>query len=162
MRTPRYQQIADALRTRILAGEFAAGRLLPSESGLGSRYDASRVTIRRALEQLRDEGLLASRQGLGWYASGDEVHQSLDELETLEHQLTSSGVEAARRVLDFSFGVAPAPARAALGTYVFWWQITILIAGIGNLSKRPGAKSRSSVSCCLTRSYQLTPLLHRS
>lgn len=116
MRTPRYQQIADALRTRILAGEFAAGRLLPSESGLGSRYDASRVTIRRALEQLRDEGLLASRQGLGWYASGDEVHQSLDELETLEHQLTSSGVEAARRVLDFSFGVAPAPARAALGT----------------------------------------------
>ena len=102
---------------RILAGEFAGGRLLPSESGLeGARYDASRVTIRRALEQLRDEGLLASRQGLGWYASGDEVHQSLDELETLEHQLTSSGVEAARRVLDFSFGLAPAPARAALGT----------------------------------------------
>ena len=111
MRTPRYQQIADALRTRILAGEFAAGRLLPSESGLGSRYDASRVTIRRALEQLRDEGLLASRQGLGWYASGDEVHQSLDELETLEHQLTSSGVEAARRVLDFSL-VLPRHRRA--------------------------------------------------
>ena len=73
MRTPRYQQIADALRTRILAGEFAAGRLLPSESGLGSRYDASRVTIRRALEQLRDEGLLASRQGLGSALSRDDV-----------------------------------------------------------------------------------------
>lgn len=116
MRTPRYQQIADALRTRILAGEFAIGRLLPSESGLGAQYDASRVTVRRALEQLRDEGLLTSRQGLGWYASGDQVRQSLDELETLEHQLASTGVEAVRQILDFSFDDAPAAARAALGT----------------------------------------------
>lgn len=116
MRTPRYQQIADALRTRVLAGEFAAGRLLPSESALGAEFDASRVTIRRALEQLRDDGLLQSRQGLGWYAASDLVRQSLDELETLEHQLTVSGVTADRQVLDFSFREAPAAARAALDT----------------------------------------------
>ena len=104
------------MRTRILAGEFAAGRLLPSESGLGEEYDASRVTVRRALEQLRDEGLLESRQGLGWYATADQVRQPLDELDTLEHQLATSGVTAARQVLDFSFGVAPAAAALALGT----------------------------------------------
>lgn len=115
MRAPRYQQIADALRTRVLAGEFAAGRLLPSESGLGAEYDASRVTVRRALEQLRDEGLIASRQGLGWYATADQVRQPLDELETLEHQLASTGVTAARQVLDFSFVDAPPGAGAALG-----------------------------------------------
>ena len=50
VRTPRYRQIADTVRTRILAGEFAAGRLLPSESGL-KEYDVA--TVRRALEQLR-------------------------------------------------------------------------------------------------------------
>ena len=116
MRTPRYRQIADALRPRVLAGEFAAGRLLPSESGLGEEYDASRVTVRRALEQLRDEGLVRSRQGLGWYASADPVRQSLDELETLEHQLAVAGVAAVRRVLDFSFRIAPPAVAAALGT----------------------------------------------
>lgn len=116
MRTPRYQQIADTVRTRILAGEFSAGRLLPSESGLGAEYAASRVTVRRALEQLRDEGLLASRQGLGWYATADQVRQPLDELDTLEHQLATSGVAAARQVLDFSFVTAPPAAAIALGT----------------------------------------------
>ena len=120
VRTPRYQQIADALRTRILAGEFAAGRLLPSESGL-------RVAIRRqpghdppCPRAIARRGPVGHRQGLGWYASGDEVHQSLDELETLEHQLTSSGVEAARRVLDFSFGVAPAPAAQRSAPTACW------------------------------------------
>ena len=116
VRVPRYQQIAEALRTRVLAGEFVAGRLLPSESTLGVEFGASRVTIRRALDTLREEGLLQSRQGLGWYAASDTVRQSLDELETLEHQLTVSGVTADRRVLDFSFGAAPPAVRAALGT----------------------------------------------
>lgn len=100
----------------MLAGEFAAGRLLPSESGLGVEYGASRVTVRRALEQLRNEGLLRSRQGLGWYAATDPVRPTLDELETLEQQLAMAGVSAARRVLSFAFADAPAPVRAALGT----------------------------------------------
>ncbi len=115
MRAPRYQQIADALRTRVLAGEFAAGRLLPSESGLGAEYDASRVTVRRALEPLRAAGLIARRQGLGWYATADQVRHPLDELETLEHQLATTGVTAARQVLDFSFVSAPPGPAAALG-----------------------------------------------
>ena len=46
-----------------------AGRLLPSEAALSAEYDASRVTIRRALEQLRDEGLLDARQGFGWFVA---------------------------------------------------------------------------------------------
>src|SRR4051812_42473679 len=72
----RYRTIADDLRRRVNAGEFAAGRLLPSESELREAYDASRVTIRKALEALRGEGLIDSRQGFGWFAA-DPVRQSL-------------------------------------------------------------------------------------
>ena len=78
MRTIRYQQIADELRTRIAA--VGAGRVLPSESELSAEFEVSRVTIRRALEILRDEGLVDARQGFGWYVSGEPLRQHLDEL----------------------------------------------------------------------------------
>ena len=100
---------------RILAGEFAAGRLLPSESGLGSRYDASRVTIRRALEQLRDEGLLASRQGL---AGTQAATKSINRSTNWRRSSTSSPPRASRPPGECSTSPlsCPGTARAALGT----------------------------------------------
>jgi DNA-binding FadR family transcriptional regulator len=64
VRTIRYQTIADDLRRRVADGEFERG-VLPSEAELSAAYEASRVTIRRALEALRVEGLVESRQGFG-------------------------------------------------------------------------------------------------
>lgn len=115
MRTIRYREIADAIRLRLDAGEFAAGRLLPSEAELGAAYEASRVTIRRSLEVLRDEGLVDSRQGFGWFVAADPLQQSLARLGTIEHQLVDSGRESDRQVLEFGFVDAPARARAVLG-----------------------------------------------
>lgn len=115
MREIRYRTIADDLRRRGEEGEFAAGRLLPSESELSGSYAASRITIRKALEVLRDEGLVDSRQGFGWFASVDPLRQALGRLGTIEAQLAESGVESTRRILDFGFVRAPARVRRALG-----------------------------------------------
>jgi GntR family transcriptional regulator len=115
VRELRYRTIADDLRRRLEAGDFAAGRMLPSESELSAAYDASRVTIRKALEGLRADGLVDSRQGFGWFAAGDPLRQSLGRLGTIEAQLAASGVQAQRRVLEFGFVKAPARARAVLG-----------------------------------------------
>ncbi len=115
MRTPRYQVIADHLQERIVAGDYAPGRLLPSEAGLSEEFAASRVTVRRALEGLRERGLVTSRQGLGWFVAGEPVHQALDALDTLERQMTAAGVEPARQVLDFAFIDAPPRVAALLG-----------------------------------------------
>jgi GntR family transcriptional regulator len=114
MRTPRYQLIADDLRERIRTGGFTAGRLLPSEANLSEEFSVSRVTVRRALEQLRESGLIDSRQGLGWFVAGDPVRQPLAELDTLEQQLAASGAESTRQVLDFAFIDAPARVEAVL------------------------------------------------
>jgi GntR family transcriptional regulator len=116
VRTIRYREIAEALRARVDAGEFAAGRLLPSEAELSAQFHASRVTVRRALEQLRDEGRLAARQGFGWFVASDRIRQSLGHLATLEDQLAASGIRPERRVLDFAFVPADDRLRAILGT----------------------------------------------
>lgn len=115
MRQIRYRTIADDLRRRVGAGEFAAGRTLPSESELSGSYEASRVTIRKALELLREEGLVDARQGFGWFASVDPLRQSLGRLGTIEGQLADSGVRSERRILDFGFVAGPTRAREVLG-----------------------------------------------
>ena len=116
MRQTRYQQIADQVRHRVSAGEFTPGRLLPSEAELSQTYGASRVTVRRALEVLRDEGLVDSRQGFGWFVSADPVRQSLGRLGTIESQLLAEGVRSERRILDFRFLAAPTRVRELLGS----------------------------------------------
>ena len=116
MRPVRYLAIADDLRERVARGEFAAGRLLPSESELSAHYDASRVTVRKALEALREEGLVDARQGFGWFVAADPLRQSLGRLGTIESQLAASGVAPERRILDFGFVRPPAWVAAELGT----------------------------------------------
>lgn len=114
-RVIRYHEIADALRARLAAGVFLAGRLLPSESELSAEFTASRVTIRRALEVLRDEGLVDARQGFGWFVAGSPFRQTLGQLATIEEQMTADGIEPARRILEFAFGRATAHVRGVLG-----------------------------------------------
>jgi GntR family transcriptional regulator len=118
VRTIRYQQIAEHLRGRIDGGEFATGGVLPSEAALGEEYGASRVTVRKALELLRDEGLVDSRQGFGWIAATDPVRQPLTGLATIEAQLSGSGRRSERRIIDFGFIPAPDHVRSVLGDTV--------------------------------------------
>ena len=106
MRHVRYQEIADELRRRVRVA--APGSLLPSESDLSHEFSASRVTVRRALELVREDGLIAARQGFGWFVSTEPVRQSLERLGTIESQLETSGRTSTRRVIDFSFESPPA------------------------------------------------------
>ena len=115
MRPIRYRIIADDLRDRIVAGEFHLGAVLPSEADLSATYEASRVTVRRALEALRAEGLVESRQGFGWLVSADPVRQDLTRLATLDGQLGAAGVRSERRIVSFGFRRTPVRVRDFLG-----------------------------------------------
>jgi GntR family transcriptional regulator len=80
---------------------------LPSEAELSAHYAASRVTVRRALELLRESNRVDSRQGFGWFVSTDPLQQSLARLGTLDQQLAAEGAESVREVLGFAFVDAP-------------------------------------------------------
>jgi GntR family transcriptional regulator len=113
MRTIRYQEIAQTLRERVQA--FGPGHVLPSESALSAEFAVSRVTIRRALDTLRDEGLVDSRQGFGWYVATAPLQQRLGRLETIEGQLRDRGIHAERQILEFAFVAAPPHVAEQLG-----------------------------------------------
>jgi GntR family transcriptional regulator len=116
VREVRYRSIAAQLRRRVESGEYGAGGLLPSESELSAAHHVSRVTVRKALELLRDEGLIDARQGFGWFVAADPLRQALGRLGTIEEQLAELGVVSERRVVGFRFVAAPARVRSLLGT----------------------------------------------
>ncbi|MCX5378067.1 GntR family transcriptional regulator [Streptomyces sp. NBC_00091] len=64
-RQPKYQRIADELRSAIQSGEYGPGDRLPGENDLMASYDVARMTARQALGVLQNEGLAEARKGAG-------------------------------------------------------------------------------------------------
>ncbi len=62
---PRYAQLAQTLVDGIDNGSYPVGTLLPTESELCDRFVLSRTTVRQALRQLHDLGLVSTRAGVG-------------------------------------------------------------------------------------------------
>src|SRR5689334_3777832 len=112
----RFEAVAADLRDRIAQGRTGPAGALDSEAEIGRRHGVSRVTVRRALESLRDEGLVVSRAGSGWYVAGTPVRQRLG-VGVVRHApsaVAATGAVARREVLAFEFSPAPPEARDLL------------------------------------------------
>jgi DNA-binding GntR family transcriptional regulator len=66
---PLYHQVKEELRARIVANEFAPGVALPTEEQICAEYRVSRITVRRALDELIGEGLITKRHGIGSFVA---------------------------------------------------------------------------------------------
>jgi len=66
---PPYRQIAAILRRRIEAGEYAPDTRIPTESELVEAFEVARTTARRAVEALRNDGLVYTVPQRGTYVS---------------------------------------------------------------------------------------------
>jgi DNA-binding GntR family transcriptional regulator len=65
--TPVSVQVAADIEADIEAGKLAPDTRLPSEAELSEQYGVARVTVRRALESLRERGKVVTVQGRGTY-----------------------------------------------------------------------------------------------
>ncbi len=80
---PVYVQIAEDLRARIRAGEYAPGAKLPSMQDLSERYHVARETIRQAIDMLRAEKLVAAQSTRGVFVLRDAAEQPSSEYEAV-------------------------------------------------------------------------------
>ena len=67
LRVPKYQQILEQMKGDILTGRYIVGEKLPSEAALVKKFATSRITVGRALRELRQLGLIERRAGSGSY-----------------------------------------------------------------------------------------------
>jgi DNA-binding GntR family transcriptional regulator len=70
---PLYRVIAEAIEVRIANGGYATDTPLPPEPALEKEFGVSRITIRKALDQLKQRGLLYSRSGKGTIVRTDAL-----------------------------------------------------------------------------------------
>lgn len=104
---PRHQQISDTLREKIEDGTYAPNDQLLSENQLGEEFQVSRITVRRALQTLENEGLIYRRQGLGAFVSDHRVSQSMIRLNSFVEDMELAGLNASSHIIGFSKVVCP-------------------------------------------------------
>jgi DNA-binding GntR family transcriptional regulator len=88
---PLYYQLKEVLRQQIRAGHLAPHTAIPSEPELVARYRVSRATVRQALTELVNEGLLYRQHGKGTFVCEPRVQQTLSELTSLTEELKRRG-----------------------------------------------------------------------
>ncbi|MCX5607889.1 GntR family transcriptional regulator [Streptomyces sp. NBC_00047] len=69
----KYEEIAESLRSRIAAGEFGPGEIVPSGRDLAEQWSVSRATAIKAMDVLRNDGVVEARQGTGFIVTETPV-----------------------------------------------------------------------------------------
>ena len=84
---PKYLQIANYIRDQITNGTLRPGGEVPSERQIAAEWSVARPTAARALEALRNQGLVESRQGSGTYVRDQPTARRARERYVRAHQL---------------------------------------------------------------------------
>lgn len=130
---PKYVVIVNAIQERIENGTYPPGWTMPSEAELMKEFDASRPTVVRALDLLRQDGWIESHQGKGRFVLGQPARASR---RAREHTYTLlDGDEAATKLLEAGPVLAPPRAASALGidsgTPVVARRRLVVVDGVG-------------------------------
>ena len=96
-RVPRYHQIAQTLRERIVAGGHGPGQRLDNQRSLAREFGVTLMTLRQALDLLERDGLIARRHGLGTFIARPSIDYDILHLRALAGDLSALGEDVATR-----------------------------------------------------------------
>ncbi len=96
---PRYFQLKEIMRERIVSGDWKPGDLIPSERELSETYGISRMTVRQAITELVNEGSLYREQGKGTFVSQRKVTQQLIRLTGFTEDIRARGQRPGTKLL---------------------------------------------------------------
>lgn len=104
--SPLYEQLITIIKQGISSGQLTPGDLLPSESEFCERYGISRSTIRQALSELEDQGLVVRMRGKGSFVSRPKITRSLHNLYSFSDEISAMGFEPRSKVIAYEV-IAP-------------------------------------------------------
>lgn len=110
-----WKTIAAALTDEIAAGLYRAGEKLPTEALLATRFGVNRHTVRRALAEMAELGLLYARRGAGVYVATVPTDYPLGRRVRFHQNVLDTGRTPSRQILRIETLPATAKQSAALG-----------------------------------------------
>ncbi|MFK0570155.1 histidine utilization repressor [Endozoicomonas sp.] len=96
---PRYQQIKHFILDKIERGEWSEFKKVPSENQLCQQFSVSRMTARKALQELTASGVLVRQQGLGTFVAYSEPQSSMLTVRNIADEVRERGHGYSNRVL---------------------------------------------------------------
>jgi len=108
---PLYIQIREALRDAILRGIYRVDDQIPPEDALAAQYGVSRMTARRAVMELVNEGLLVRYPGRGTFVGRPKLGRRSTRLTSYFEEMVARGLQPSSQVL--SLGLVPASGKIA-------------------------------------------------
>jgi GntR family transcriptional regulator len=111
-----YEQIIDRLRLQVQT-QMRSGDKLPTEAELVNRYSVSRSTVRKAAQQLVDEGVLTRKQGKGTFVARPipSIVHSIDRLAPFMDTFKNVGEDLETRVISFEWIADPKLPKILVG-----------------------------------------------
>lgn len=96
---PKYYVLKHKIIEMIENEVVVEGEMIPSENELISLYDISRITVRRAIDELVNEGYLYRVQGKGTYVKGNSYNQDLFSMASCTDAIIELGLKPGRKVI---------------------------------------------------------------
>ncbi len=97
---PLYLQLKEYL-LKSIESEYQAGDLLPSEGAIERQYGVSRITVRKAIEELAREGIVVKKQGKGTFVVGQKVLYDANIIGSLTQRLSRENRQLETRMLEY-------------------------------------------------------------
>ena len=98
---PLYHQLKQVLLSSLQNKDFMPEVPLPTEVALMEQYDISRITVRRAMAELEQEGHIYRRQGKGTFAAELKISRALTNLTSFAEDMKGKGLASSSKLLDF-------------------------------------------------------------
>lgn len=112
---PLYRQLMQKLQADIAAGVYPVHSRIPSEQELCDTYHVSRVTVRKALAELTQDGLLKRQQGKGTFVSTPRLYSDLKDLTSFSDACRLMGCQPGTRLIHAQKVAAAESDRQKLG-----------------------------------------------
>src|SRR6201984_1519547 len=109
-----YSRVETILASEIADGDLKVGDQLPTEDSLIARFGVSRITVRRAIQNLVSRGLVEIRRGKGTFVAAPKITQELTELSGFVEDMHALGRKPTARVIGKEIVTADATVASQL------------------------------------------------
>lgn len=96
-----YFQIKEEVRRKILSNEWPEGSKIPSEKEMSKFFGVSRITVKKALDELQTEDLVVRKQGRGTFVKSCSIGQELSKFYSFSEQLGRLGIKETVKLIQF-------------------------------------------------------------
>ena len=114
----KFEQIKSFILKQIESGDWQENALVPSENQLANDFSVSRMTARRALEELRTQGILVRTKGSGTYVGSLKAQGSMFEIRDIADEIKERGHEYEAILIELGEIEAIPPIAIALGVEI--------------------------------------------